>query len=663
MKTRYSLLLTFLFLCAAQQAMACHALPLFGLSVSSTSTHFEIDAYSDPSSCGCGPYYIQAEVAFAPSMFTQQAPAPASPLWNNFPWYLQTLDITNPESCVLEPYRTIQIPYSALCPGTTYYVRVREYVSGSNVSGPWSGLINFTTPGVTPPPSTTFTASVTASTNVFCGASSPVTLTGSISGACNAGSITYSWAPAASVTPLPNSALVAIATPTTTTTYTFTCYSSITNTTVTATTTITVAGSPTVAVTGTIPSTCNGSNGSFTVASAGGTPPYSYTAYNGQLNQTFTPPFSTLPPWYYLITATDSLGCTDTMITLLGDSCDFVWPGDANDDGTADNFDILTIGIANGTTGTARPSASLSWIGQPSPNWPTATPSGTNHKFVDCDGNALIDLTDTNAVLLNYGFIHNNRLAAPVNSLNNPDLYITVLQDTLMATATGVLQVNLGSQSLPVNSVYGIAFTLNFDPQLIDENSLMMTVGNSFFGVNANERFGIKYLRSGYGQIDVAVTRINQTEVSGMGQVCSFSFTTNLALPSNINSFVAPFSLSRVRLIDLQENTINLNTINDTLVILNPSLSIQQNTTGNSSFEIIPNPSNGIFALNITTSATDNYSLSIYNAAGQLVWAEQLTAFSGRARFDADLSVFGSGLYMVRLSGSDTETHQRLMIW
>ena len=664
MKHKYLTLLVLLlaFLSSADRLKACHGLPLVGISTAtSTGTHLIVTASSDPATCGCGPYILQVEIATTTSAFTGQAPAwNNASAWNTYPWYQDTLNVVGLDNCVLEPYMPVEIPYSALaCTGTTYYFRAREYVAGGGTPGPWSSVLSFVTPGPPQPPSP-FTVSINSSPDTLCGTNAMTTLSSVLSGTCNFSGISYNWAPASSVSSTTGATVVA--TPTVTTTYTLTCTDASIGFSTTATATIFVAPLPSVAVTASVPASCSASDGSITVGGSGGNPPYTFSVISIPSNSMNFPPYNSLQAGTYSVIVTDAFGCTNSSTYILGDSCDYVWPGDANDDGIANNLDILSIGIANGTSGLFRPSASLTWVGQPSPAWATSTPSGTNHKFVDCDGNALIDLNDTTAVLLNYGYVHNNRLAAPVNNLNYPDLRLQVTVDTIAPSSSGVLEVQIGSQALPVNNLYGLAFTILFDPQHIDENSLTMSLSNSLLGTPGVDMAGVKVIHSGYGNIDVAITRINQTTVNGYGLVCSFGFNTTALPPSPTNTQLLAFMISNVRVIDNQENIIQVSTLNDLFVLYDPTLSSTGQALDESSVSIIPNPSNGIFALNVTTHKTDNYALTIYNAAGQLVWTEQLPAFSGSMRINADLSGYGSGLYSVRLTGTDSEKQYRFII-
>ena len=188
---RYSCLVVLLFLSATKSAHACHGLAIVSLSSSQSPTDLTITGSSDPATCGCGPYWMEVEVACAPTTFTGNPPIPSSAAWGTNPWYHSTLNPPGAEACVLEPYFPVTIPFSQLCQGTTYYWRARELVEASATGvGPWSAVFSFTTPGS--PPVTTLAAVSSAYSGC---PGDMVQLNASIAGGCPGSSYNYSWAP------------------------------------------------------------------------------------------------------------------------------------------------------------------------------------------------------------------------------------------------------------------------------------------------------------------------------------------------------------------------------------------------------------------------------------------------------------------------------------
>ncbi|MEO0474331.1 MAG: hypothetical protein AAF206_32280, partial [Bacteroidota bacterium] len=88
---------------------------------------------------------------------------------------------------------------------------------------------------------------------------------------------------------------------------------------------------------------------------SGGPAPYTYlwsTAETGSKIAVFV-------SGTYILDVTDANNCTasDTIYVEVGDAC--VWPGDADNDGIANNFDLLALGLSYGFTGPVRDNASL----------------------------------------------------------------------------------------------------------------------------------------------------------------------------------------------------------------------------------------------------------------------------------------------------------------
>ncbi len=199
MKTlKLSLLTLLAFLAGFKQIKACHGMPLVNYNVAVGATGVTVTANSDPSTCGCGPYWLQTEISCTPVFQGNQPGCLTSTLtnWNNpatsylnYPYYNSLLNVPNYniasgwiDNCVLEPYHPNVIPFSNLCPGKTYYIRSREMVMGGGNTGPWTATQSFVVPGtpaVNPPNTLNMTLNANPNPIICCG---PVQLTAVITG-------------------------------------------------------------------------------------------------------------------------------------------------------------------------------------------------------------------------------------------------------------------------------------------------------------------------------------------------------------------------------------------------------------------------------------------------------------------------------------------------
>ncbi|MCD6310644.1 MAG: hypothetical protein J7M18_08000, partial [Candidatus Eremiobacteraeota bacterium] len=78
-----------------------------------------------------------------------------------------------------------------------------------------------------------------------------------------------------------------------------------------------------------------------------------------------------------------------------------VWPGDLNNDGEVDVFDILNVGAYWEKNGYSRYPAEITWSAQPARRWPDI-----NSTYADADGNGIINEDDITVIKENYGKSH-----------------------------------------------------------------------------------------------------------------------------------------------------------------------------------------------------------------------------------------------------------------
>ncbi|MEL6631605.1 MAG: hypothetical protein AAFQ83_09060 [Bacteroidota bacterium] len=196
---------------------------------------------------------------------------------------------------------------------------------------------------------------------------------------------------------------------------------------------------------------------------------------------------------------------------------DSVWPGDANDDGIANNFDILALGQAFGSTGALRPNPSLNWVGQYAPLWFSQLPNGTDYCFSDTDGSGLVDFDDTLAVNLNFGLMH-NRPSGKLSQSGVP-IYLQPQNAPVQAGDTLILDVMLGTDSLPATEVYGLGFDISYDPSLVDSSKIWFSYGGSWLGQKNTDLITIDKDFYSEGKVSMGLSRINQINQSGYGKI------------------------------------------------------------------------------------------------------------------------------------------------
>lgn len=483
---------------------------------------------------------------------------------------------------------------TGLCPGT-YTVTVTDSNAGTATQTCVITQPTMISTGIVPPPSTICSGStVTINANPI-GGTPPY--------ACN-------WVPMTYVTSTMGCSMTCQ--PLTGITYTLTvtdasgcvAYNIVT---------LNVTNGPTITSFTVTPATCNQSNGSIAITAPGA---LTYSWVPG--NTTNNPTFGLISGTSYTCTVGDANGCTTTGTgILMTDSCDYVWPGDANDDAVADNVDILDIGIANGATGTARPNASLTWIGQPATPWGQTLLSGTDYKWVDCNGDGTISLIDTQAVVLNYGQTHTNRVLPLDYNASVPDLRIAFTQDSIAAGSTGTITLSLGDAALPATGVYGIAFRLNYDPAQISTSSIGMQSGTTWFGtIGGNAMQVVLHPSTSNGFVDIALTRVDQQNVSGNGTIGTFYFTATTAMTGTGNATDVPVTISNVTVTNSSGVTQSVNVIGDTISVADPPLITTMDEINNPTDHVYPTQSSDI--INVNVSGTRGV-VNIMDLSGRMI--------------------------------------------
>lgn len=330
--------------------------------------------------------------------------------------------------------------------------------------------------------------------------------------------------------------------------------------------------------------------------------------------------------------------CDTTVIYLTTASC--VWPGDTDNDGVTNNFDLLPIGQHHGTTGLTRTNASTNYTCQPALNWGTTIlgmPT-VDLKHVDTDGNASINSDDTTAITLNWTQTHlknNNAL------LTGIDLYV----DTITTTPGDTLRVPIILGNTAVPNGYGIAFTVNYDPAGIDTNTVSIDFDNSWLGTINSDMIGIHKDFYYQGQTEVALTRINQTAVTGSGAIAHINFTIKDDVLPKSAFLRLDFDISNIKLIDPFGTIIPVTgvptqiLVTDGLTSTEAVFSEQKNK-----LTVFPNPTNG--QVQIQSLVEEIETISIYNLTGTLLLQKENIQ---ELNATLDLKTLPSGIYIANV--------------
>lgn len=349
--------------------------------------------------------------------------------------------------------------------------------------------------------------------------------------------------------------------------------------------------------------------------------------------------------------------CVVTNLFTLVDSCNVavpnVWPGDCNYDLQANMADALQIGLGYGATGATRPSATNGWYAQPMADW-AQNFINCNYKHADADGNGTIDVNDTIPISLNYGLNHPYRLAQQQDNLTAPTLILVPNYDTTGAQTLVTVDIRLGDNTTPVDSLYGISFRLNMDASLIDTNLTTLSYAGTWLGSVGSNMFTFTKAFPSSGIVDAAQVRNNHIDrLAGNGTIATLSIVTTDNL-SGIS--VLHLGFSDVHAVTTSEMPISLNIVGDS-VILDPSMpaGVHEQQASNNYIAVYPNPSRD--EITVTTAATPE-TITLTDMLGRTVLEVQPSTHITKL----NVSSLAKGVYVLHAQTASGEITEKLTI-
>lgn len=313
-----------------------------------------------------------------------------------------------------------------------------------------------------------------------------------------------------------------------------------------------------------------------------------------------------------------------------------VWPGDANYDLVADINDLFYIGWAYGATGTARAGATNTWQAEPSADWGMITAYGTEFKHADCNGDGVVDLNDTLALVNNYGMNHPYKLMNPA-AVDNISSYRNVTISSpapfVNPNQTFAVNFNIPASGVTVDQIYGISFRLHVPTQYI----AAMTSNDylsSFLGTNGTDMITMARPDIANGYIDYALVRRDHQDSYGAG----YLFAVNLTATNFSGSGSGDFTISNIKAATYGGQYLPIGSTTLSMSFTSPT-GIETHT--NAGLVLRPNPaSDKLFVDGIKGNA----KFEIVSIIGQIVLQSQLIKNTA-----VDVSSLEKGAYFIKI--------------
>ncbi|MEM0994354.1 MAG: T9SS type A sorting domain-containing protein, partial [Bacteroidota bacterium] len=329
-----------------------------------------------------------------------------------------------------------------------------------------------------------------------------------------------------------------------------------------------------------------------------------------------------------------------------------LWPGDTNNDGFVHHFDLLNIGLAHGAVGPARADTTIAFTALNAPRWQQNFEDGVNYKHADTNGDGRIDKLDVEVIESNYGLSRDDTAAPPeadegvIATEGDPSIFVDLPETGDFPDGTAFsFPVILGSEDQTVESVYGIAFNIEYDPRVIDPSSLRFTIPDTWLGDADEDLLMIQRTYPTSGLLEVAITRTDGESVTGYGVIALMSGI----IVDIVGLRTVSVKVSKVRAIDA----------NKTVIPIFPEERGIKITTSTDDFvdsglQFYPNPAQDILYWSNSKGLVIE-QLAIINAQGQILRVYEQPSQS------IDLVDVPNGLYTLRIQTKEGLYHQQIL--
>lgn len=323
-----------------------------------------------------------------------------------------------------------------------------------------------------------------------------------------------------------------------------------------------------------------------------------------------------------------------------------VWPGDANNNGIANHVDLLQIGISFDSIGPVRSTVSTVWAPQLLTNaWGLSALVNVDRGYGDCDGDGHMDAADVQAIRQNFGLFWTP--TPPIDSSTlvttpAPQLTLDVVDSVFVSGLDTVdLNILLGDNGLNLNGLYGLAFTISYDPTIVD------TVLPTFTGgwINADgQALIVQHIDTLLGRIHIGITRRDGAAVNGNGYIGSLGIVMDEDIRISA-LYQLEFQLTFATANTRNGAPIYLGVVGDTMKVATP-VAVQLHRLPH--IELYPSPARGM--LYLQTDGLQDADLRVVDARGIEVHHAHFDLLN---RYPISVANWPAGIYFLEIRNKE----------
>jgi hypothetical protein len=221
-------------------------------------------------------------------------------------------------------------------------------------------------------------------------------------------------------------------------------------------------------------------------------------------------------------------------------------------------------------------------------------------------------------------------------------------------------EIGLGTVIQPADSVYGIAFTINYSKEVVDSNSAHISHTQCWIGTPGNNLLNLQHDNYTNGKIDCAIVGTDHLNKQGFGTIGVLGIDMKDDL-SGRDSLIKTLNLSfsNLRFIDVDGNERALNALNDSIIVWQDITKIEEYTSQQQSFSIYPNPASDFVMLDFSHLKQQAEKVSLVNMYGVEVYS---TSNLQNGKLQLSTKNFNSGIYFIQVKTTQNILSKKFII-
>ncbi|MEL6852136.1 MAG: T9SS type A sorting domain-containing protein, partial [Bacteroidota bacterium] len=267
-----------------------------------------------------------------------------------------------------------------------------------------------------------------------------------------------------------------------------------------------------------------------------------------------------------------------------------------------------------------------------------------------------VDELDVGGIDHNYIVPQLSPGLSPVSANGNP-FYLTFTPTNPGPGDTLRIGVHLGTASQPVDSIYGLAFSVTYDAAIIDSGSIQVDYSQSWLGTVGTDLITVDKDFFTSSQIDIGISRIDQIQVAGFGRMAEIIVAIEDIVGKRSGVELLNFNLEHVSLLGKNGEALEAQTDSaQVAILLNNAPVIDESLA----FDLYPNPASAFLNLKFKGGNTLRQgSILIRDLQGRLMYQ---TALTGKNQYRWNTQNLPTGMYLVEILAEDKRYTQKVII-